>query len=698
MHRDVKPANFVILDAPDAFGARVKVVDFGLVKFDEDMKPDIQKLTAVGEVCGSPSYMSPEQSSSQKVDARSDIYSLGCSLFQALTGKLPFRGRNATETMLLHHEAPPPTLTSMGGGKTYPPDLELLVSKMIAKAPMDRYQSMDLVSQALGQIMESLGLVKPKAAPNKSRLDAHGTASSSPGKSEANSDPSAAFFDAQTTLPPGTTYGGSSSGRGQSMDTNAVRSETLKSETYEENPSDHLGTGLNKTTIAIVFFLVLSLAGSSIFLISKTFQPTKQTSSASSSNLSTGTSPGVRGHDSPNSAETEPGESSQFQSAYSLGEEGPIDVPNVKFFSTTISKNGSEYNEFHFAKPGKTVALASMGTNMEDGKLTLGTFTFPKGAPIYLTPFPIGKRAPQFFEKFRSGEIAGIFLSPMTASDELFNCAARVPGVSQLMMFHCSQLTEKILPALNKLKLELLVADGLKIDGEQLAKAHIWPNLVVLALSEGKHVTPVLKQLSGSRKLQLLSLSRNELSESDFQLVAKMPELKFLIMNEVKITKEDLRILAKLPKLETLSAVQDSWGNTSIIEELKQFPALKNLIISQGCIKNSDLRLLAHERPDLKVTLASGEHRMQGMFSILQKTGLKGLKVLPAFMTEQGGDRMRMMPGYKGHNGRGWMARPYGDRDDDGDRERHGSWRQWQGGRGDQGQIMQRFGHDDDDQ
>ncbi len=401
------------------------MVDFGLVKFDEDMKPDIQKPTAVGEVCGSPSYMSPEQSSSQKVDARSDIYSLGCSLFQTITGKLPFRGRNATETMLLHHEAPPPTLASMGGGKTYPPDLEALVAKMLAKAPMDRYQSMDSVAQALGQIMEDLGLVKPKAAPTKPGRDGQRIASSSQSMTGERSDALLPSLDSHRASPPGTTHGSNAIDRSQSVDRNAIIRSTDKSEKHEEHPGDHSGTGLNKKTIAIMSIVFLCLAGSSIFFISKIFKPTKHTAaaiqknykdSAESSKVSskdgTGRSTSGSGHDDANSAETESAYSSQFQSAYGLGEEGPVDVPDVKYFATAISKNGREYNEFHFAKMGKSAALAYMATNMEDGKPTLGTVTFAKGAPIYLTPMPIAKRAPQFFEKFRPGEIAGIFSAP----------------------------------------------------------------------------------------------------------------------------------------------------------------------------------------------------------------------------------------------------------------------------------------------
>ncbi|MBP6747361.1 serine/threonine protein kinase, partial [bacterium] len=160
LHRDVKPANFLILEKPDVHGANLKVVDFGIVKFAEELKPEVQKLTAMGVVCGSPSYMSPEQAMGQKVDPRSDIYSLGCSLFEALTGKVPFRGRSASDTMMMHATSPAPTLAEKNPEKVYSDDLENVIAKMMAKEQMYRYQSMDAVAQDLKNILEG----KPLAA------------------------------------------------------------------------------------------------------------------------------------------------------------------------------------------------------------------------------------------------------------------------------------------------------------------------------------------------------------------------------------------------------------------------------------------------------------------------------------------------------------------------------------------------------
>ena len=154
VHRDIKPGNIVILDTADASGARIKIVDFGIAKLSHTRDLANQQLTNVGEICGSPFYMSPEQSQASKIDARSDIYSLGCTLFETLTGAPPFRGRNATDTMIMHHSAEPPSLSQVCPEAKCPAALEEVLAKCLAKAPMDRYQNMEMLAQDLKAIAE----------------------------------------------------------------------------------------------------------------------------------------------------------------------------------------------------------------------------------------------------------------------------------------------------------------------------------------------------------------------------------------------------------------------------------------------------------------------------------------------------------------------------------------------------------------
>lgn len=166
VHRDIKPGNIVILDEPDFNGARVKIVDFGIAKLAGTIDPENQKLTTIGEVFGSPLYMSPEQCEGQRIDARSDIYSLGCTFFETLTGGAPFHGENPVATMIMHTRDEPPTLYE-ACGLDFPDSLEHLVATMLAKAAMNRYPNLEKVSEDLKNILDEKEIC---AAP----LNAHG--------------------------------------------------------------------------------------------------------------------------------------------------------------------------------------------------------------------------------------------------------------------------------------------------------------------------------------------------------------------------------------------------------------------------------------------------------------------------------------------------------------------------------------------
>jgi len=159
VHRDIKPTNIMLLNKlPFGTEGSVKIVDFGIAKYSAREGGEVQALTRTGEVFGSPLYMSPEQCQGGTVDQRSDIYSLGCVLFEALTGTLPFIGENALLTMLKHQTDTPPTMRETTGS-TYPKALEAIVAKMLAKHPSQRYQNLGAVAMELAAIKDG-GVVK----------------------------------------------------------------------------------------------------------------------------------------------------------------------------------------------------------------------------------------------------------------------------------------------------------------------------------------------------------------------------------------------------------------------------------------------------------------------------------------------------------------------------------------------------------
>ncbi len=164
VHRDIKPSNIMLASAlPLGTEASVKILDFGIAKLASNEGGEIQQLTRTGEIFGSPLYMSPEQCSGAPIDHRSDIYSLGCVLFEALSGTPPHFGINALRTMMLHQSQAAPLLKEASLGKEFPEALEHIVSKMLQKSPVDRYQNLGLVAHDLSRVCADSKLVAPKS-------------------------------------------------------------------------------------------------------------------------------------------------------------------------------------------------------------------------------------------------------------------------------------------------------------------------------------------------------------------------------------------------------------------------------------------------------------------------------------------------------------------------------------------------------
>lgn len=156
VHRDIKPANILLLH-PESIPTEgtVKIVDFGIAKLTQSEDGQIQSLTQTGEIFGSPLYMSPEQCRGTAVDRRSDIYSLGCVMFEALTGSPPFFGDSAMATMLKRLSEEPVSLKEGSLGNEFPAQLENIVRKMLRIEPSDRYQDLKDVIKDLVALQRS---------------------------------------------------------------------------------------------------------------------------------------------------------------------------------------------------------------------------------------------------------------------------------------------------------------------------------------------------------------------------------------------------------------------------------------------------------------------------------------------------------------------------------------------------------------
>ncbi len=142
IHRDIKPGN-IWWESISGGGYRVKLLDFGLVRA-VDQEVD---LTGTGIVAGTPAYMAPEQARGEKIDERSDLFSLGCVMFQACTGDRPWSGRTPTATLLALANEPHRRVLELN--QNAPSRLAMIIEKLLEKDPARRYQSASHLVEAL---------------------------------------------------------------------------------------------------------------------------------------------------------------------------------------------------------------------------------------------------------------------------------------------------------------------------------------------------------------------------------------------------------------------------------------------------------------------------------------------------------------------------------------------------------------------
>ena len=161
IHRDLKPEN-IMLKAVGDDNDFVKILDFGVAK-----KIVTQTFaTKEGLIFGSPKYISPEAAMGEKIDARSDLYSIGIILYQMISGELPFKGNTPIELLMEHINTAPTPLRVKRAASNVPVELEIIIMKLLAKNPRERYPTALATREALiaVQAASPMGSVVPAAA------------------------------------------------------------------------------------------------------------------------------------------------------------------------------------------------------------------------------------------------------------------------------------------------------------------------------------------------------------------------------------------------------------------------------------------------------------------------------------------------------------------------------------------------------
>jgi serine/threonine-protein kinase len=166
VHRDIKPSNLLLSPAhglPSVGFGTIKLLDMGLARLERTADDRSSTLTQEGAIMGTPDYIAPEQArDSHTADIRADLYSLGCTLYHLLAGRVPFPGGTLTEKLLKHQMDTPTPLRQLR--PEVPEPVARLVEKLMAKRPADRYQTPAELVAAMEEILPSPGRQRSSAS------------------------------------------------------------------------------------------------------------------------------------------------------------------------------------------------------------------------------------------------------------------------------------------------------------------------------------------------------------------------------------------------------------------------------------------------------------------------------------------------------------------------------------------------------
>lgn len=550
IHRDIKPGNIMLI------GNDVKIVDFGIAKLTDTGGNTIQGLTKPGEVFGSPLYMSPEQCLGQRVDQRSDLYSVGVTLFQALTGKPPLLGKTAIETTMMHQMNKPPKLSEVAG-IDFAPDLETVVAKMLEKRPEDRYSSLNEVAQDLLKIERGEELDQGLEPAQNDFLNSRG---------------------------------------GQ------------KSDKYRENDQDldkqQAQTNFFNTKNIVIFTAAVALLSGALIA---TIVVGLSRSKAQLKKQAEATAAKIRQKEQEDQARGLPylPSNPEAQKDNSLTTAPVLDQATRDKVEAYLKENRKKFSTHKAAPGGRLITLNfpnsfSLGNFYCKGNSghypdtqAQGSMTFPEYTVRELAGNEILKAYPQLLEKFEANDLWALNISGNSSDQELF-----IKNICQLKELRELQLNNSSIPddqseSVNNLSsLEFLRLANSQFDANKLAQCTFINRLIILDLENCDNILPLLVQLKESKVLRKIVLSKCRLTSEEIKALSEISCLKKLFLSKSSISNTDLKQLTRLSSITVLNIEKCENLDTSCFQSLKAWPELNTLKVSEGLLKGEQLEAL----------------------------------------------------------------------------------------------------------
>jgi hypothetical protein len=522
VHRDLKPTNIILERTGSQPQFIPKIVDFGIAKVNLQEET---ALTQIGEMLGTPLYMSPEQCAGELVDSKSDIYSLGCVIFECLTGTPPFSGKNSLVTMMMHRHNEPPSMKEASMGLDFPRPMETIISKMLAKNPQDRYSS----CMAIAQDFEYLKRGETQKVGPVSQKNSQSVASKNTSKLTLTVSVVVAFALLITA----------------GILVMLFKTSVLSVPSATSPPSPTSPT--SPTSVA---------------------SPTSTASNSPTTAASTNAGLDLGGPDSADHIERSFCRMVSRQRQYEFPNENQIGT--LYWWTKGASKSGWHKACGSFSTPADAKPLLDMGTEILFNKAS------------YLTGFADDFLYGAFVKIPPSWMVFGND-NALTRSLKLLENQSKSLRILQLGSRHVNRFSfsEAQLSSLNQLtRIEWLIIDS-ALSAEELIKFDVFPRLKVLAIRHTKNCGLIIDKLRLSKNITRLSISDCLLTERDLQVLSHLRTLRMLELRELDVlgyencTRTDaLKYVANLPDLEQLCI--DGWNVIDPLE-LKEIAKMKKL-------------------------------------------------------------------------------------------------------------------------
>ncbi len=582
IHRDIKPSNLMLVRDQSEQFAQIKIVDFGIARVNQSGH-STQSQTATGVIIGTPFYMSPEQCRGERVDERSDIYSFGCTLFEALTSQPPFKGGNAFHTFMMHQNDPAPTLASKRSRKVsaeefpteefpteeFPQGLEAVVEKTLHKNVSERYQSMAQLKHDLERVMQGKGVTSRGI--------------------RRTTVPDIALFDTSVLEPRDRAGSRSlSNDAGDQGDYGEDYDDDVPSESgIFAHPRLLLGGSL------VIALVVISVLASTLWRepIPETRVNKEQADPFAELEQSSLTPPAHMKKIGASEAEI------AFFSKFNWGAEG--------VYESAYRKKVESYMEKTSLPNAAPTLYKVAGAFQFPSEFYLGAIQFDNGPIEYATGFMplsypsavenehevhyyssvLSQDYPQLLERFGPDDLTGIDLK-LNDTKAAITCLRKWRRLRDLSFFNSitkclptfehkiedSPLTDAMLPSLNSFSnLRSLGVAGDEISGPAVARMPLLKTLKTLKIKRIKNVQPLLEALPRFENIEELWLMSLYLNDSDLEPLTRMKNLKSLRITRSQLTTGSFEYFKRMPALKKLK-LDRTWSKEDTERFKQAFP------------------------------------------------------------------------------------------------------------------------------